>query len=247
MLTPDNYYAVQGWMVTELGLSGNELAAYAIIYGFSQDGASRFSGSIAYLMEWLGCGRVTAINVLKSLVEKGLVNKKTVANGSGPNEYTTVPRENIARTKIERDPVQKLNGTRTKIEPNNKYYNKPDNYIDKERERDAAAAPAAPPPDEDRKTKHKHGEYKNVLLTTEELQSLQARFPGDWQQRIDRLSEYIASKGVKYKSHYATILAWARRDAERGRPASRSAAPGMVGPNGIPIDPTMTDMDDMFR
>ena len=48
MVNPNNFYTVQGWMVTELGLRGNELAAYAIIYGFSQDGASKFQGSLTY-------------------------------------------------------------------------------------------------------------------------------------------------------------------------------------------------------
>ena len=47
MVNPNNFYTVQGWMVTELGLRGNELAAYAIIYGFSQDGASKL-----YSLSW---------------------------------------------------------------------------------------------------------------------------------------------------------------------------------------------------
>ena len=29
---------------------------------------------------------------------------------------------------------------------------------------------------------------------------------------IEKLSSYIASKGKKYKSHYATILNWSRKD-----------------------------------
>ena len=32
---------------------------------------------------------------------------------------------------------------------------------------------------------------------------------------IERHSEYIASTGKKYKSHYATIRAWHRRDSEK--------------------------------
>lgn len=52
--------------------------------------------------------------------------------------------------------------------------------------------------------KHKYGEYQNVLLSDGELDKLKNRFP-DYQERIERLSGYIASKGVKYKSHYATI------------------------------------------
>jgi hypothetical protein len=67
---------------------------------------------------------------------------------------------------------------------------------------------AAPP----KPTRHKYGMYKNVLLTDEEYQTLQKEFPHDYTERIDRLSEYIASTGKKYKSHLATIRAWARKD-----------------------------------
>ncbi len=59
--------------------------------------------------------------------------------------------------------------------------------------------------------KHKYGEYKNVLLTDEEYEKLKAEYP-DLPARIERLSEYIASKGATYKSHYATIRSWAHKD-----------------------------------
>ena len=78
--------------------------------------------------------------------------------------------------------------------------------------------------------KHKHGEYDNVLLTDAELDKLKAEYP-DWQERIDRLSAYIASKGAKYKSHYATIRNWARKDSEKhGKPEGTGEAfSGNVG------------------
>ena len=47
-----NFISIQGWMRTELNLSGNELLVYAIIYGFSQDGESKFTGSRQYLADW---------------------------------------------------------------------------------------------------------------------------------------------------------------------------------------------------
>ena len=50
-----------------------------------------------------------------------------------------------------------------------------------------------------------------MKLTDEEYQKLQERFP-DYEQRIENLSEYIASKGKRYSSHYATILSWSRKD-----------------------------------
>lgn len=75
-------------------------------------------------------------------------------------------------------------------------------------------------------TKHKHGEYSNVLLTDEELDKLKDEF-FDWEERIERLSSYIASTGKAYKSHFATIRNWAKKDAAQvqkpvtGRPAGR--------------------------
>ena len=63
-------------------------------------------------------------------------------------------------------------------------------------------------------TKHKYGEYNNVLLTDDELQKLKTEY-SDYQQRIESLSSYVASTGKAYKSHYATIRNWARKDANK--------------------------------
>lgn len=63
--------------------------------------------------------------------------------------------------------------------------------------------------------RHKYGTYKNVLLTDEDMNKLKSEFPDDWQSRIERLSEYIASSGKVYKNHLATIRAWAKKDKER--------------------------------
>lgn len=62
--------------------------------------------------------------------------------------------------------------------------------------------------------KHKFGSRRNVLLTADEYTKLKARFV-DADEKIENLSLGIASKGYKYKDHYATILNWARRDAEK--------------------------------
>lgn len=64
--------------------------------------------------------------------------------------------------------------------------------------------------------KHKYGEYNNVLLSDAELEKLKAEFPNDYQSRIERLSGYMQSKGVRYKDHLATIRNWARRDNNNG-------------------------------
>lgn len=75
---------------------------------------------------------------------------------------------------------------------------------------------------EDKKpVKHKYGEYKNVLLTDDELQKLKTEY-SDYEERIERLSAYIASKGTKYKSHYATIRNWARKDKKTEKKGTAS-------------------------
>lgn len=70
--------------------------------------------------------------------------------------------------------------------------------------------------------KHKYGEYNNVLLTDEEYTKLAAEYP-DFLDKIENLSNYIASKGDKYKSHYATIRNWARKDAAPTKKKSAEA------------------------
>ena len=87
----NNYYQVSGWMRTELDLKGNELQVYAIIYGFSQDGESCFSGSRQYLADWLGVVRPTIDSALKSLIDKGFVEKQSeVVNNVKFNKYRCV-------------------------------------------------------------------------------------------------------------------------------------------------------------
>ena len=100
----------------------------------------------------------------------------------------------------------------------------------KERAREAgegkAGAPAKP-------TRHKYGFYKNVLLSDEELEKLKAEFPTDWADRIERLSDYIESKGAKYKNHLATIRMWARKDGEQN--AKHSGNSGQYGNGSKPV------------
>ena len=74
--------------------------------------------------------------------------------------------------------------------------------------------PSLPSSTSKKPVKHKYGEYNNVLLTDAELEKLEAEYP-DYEERIERLSSYVASTGKSYKSHYATIRNWARKDANK--------------------------------
>lgn len=81
---------------------------------------------------------------------------------------------------------------------------------------------------------HKYGAYENVLLSDDDLNKLKAEFPSDWESRIERLSEYIASTGKKYKNHLATIRSWARNDKVK-QPKEK-----------LNERPRLDDLDDLF-
>ena len=57
------------------------------------------------------------------------------------------------------------------------------------------------------------GIYDNVALSPSDLEKLKKEFPNDYEERINRLSEYMESSGKTYKNHLATIRNWARREA----------------------------------
>ena len=73
--------------------------------------------------------------------------------------------------------------------------------------------PQTNPNKNEKKGKKKtYGEFHNVLLTDSELKKLKDKFNGTTENRIEKLSAYMKSKGKKYRSHYATIINWANRD-----------------------------------
>ena len=70
------YLTRQEWML-ELDLKGgNELDAYALVFGFSKDGKSWYQGSASYVARWLKCSRQTAMSVLARLVARGFLEKR---------------------------------------------------------------------------------------------------------------------------------------------------------------------------
>lgn len=60
------------------------------------------------------------------------------------------------------------------------------------------------------------------------MEKLKAEFQTDWEERIERLSYYMESKGKTYKNHLATIRNWARKDGQ-----SPSQQPRRAQENGF--------------
>lgn len=107
----ENFISISGWMVTRLGLKGNELLVYAIIYGFSQDDETRFTGSLQYLADWTNSTKQSCIKCLKSLAEKGYITKyEKIVNGVKFCEYQAVKPNSMVVNKVEHGIKQSLTG-----------------------------------------------------------------------------------------------------------------------------------------
>lgn len=141
-VTDKNYIVIQSFMVSELGLKGNELLIYAIIFGFSQTAGQAFYGSLTYLESWTNSTRPTVISSLKSLVEKGLIEKgEQTINGVKRCSYrvnnsTDEPSQEVVKNfngdskKTLQGVVKNFNGGSKKTLPNNILYNIVDNIVD---------------------------------------------------------------------------------------------------------------------
>ena len=120
----DNYYVVQGWMVNRLGLKGNALIVYAVLYGFTQDGNSCYDGTLGYLSSACGASKATCKRALKELEELGHIEKfSSHKNNITMNSYRCLP----PGVKMTPPPVQNDPGSEVKMTPYNKNSN---NYID---------------------------------------------------------------------------------------------------------------------
>lgn len=109
----NDYITIQAYMVTELGLSGNNLIIYALIHGFCKDGVHEFKGSINYICEWTKLTRNTVIAILKQLVESKLLVKRTYKENN-----VTFCAYSLGSAKIT-PPVQNMDEGSEKIAPNN--------------------------------------------------------------------------------------------------------------------------------
>lgn len=136
-------------------------------------------------------------------IEQQTCNKNRLISITNWDSYQTSEQQN----------EQQVNNNRTTSEQQVNT-NKNVKNIKNERNNNISDSAEPEPP---KKVKHKYGEYKNVLLTDEELEKLKNEYP-DYLDRIERLSSYVESTGRKYKSHYATIRNWARNEKKTDKP-----------------------------
>lgn len=212
----ESYFVVQGFMVEELKLKGNELMIYAIIYGFSQAKGNRFTGSLQYLADWTRSTKQGVIKNLKSLLEKGYIEKEEYTrNGVKFVEYYTTKLNGVLN-KVEQGYSTQFNGGIQQSLPNNIVDNTEDNINRKDsKERVKKESEFVPP------TLNEVIEYvKERNSTVDPVKFYDYFNVGNW----------IDSKGQPVKNWKQKLLTWEGRDGngqKRFSPnAQNSAATG---------------------
>lgn len=119
MVKPENYITIQGWMVTELKLKGNELLIYALIFGFTQTTNQNFTGSLQYVADWTNSTKQGVLKCLKNLIDKGFIEKREYyKNKVKYCEYRTTEFNGVLN-KVEQGMQQSLIGGIKQSLPNN--------------------------------------------------------------------------------------------------------------------------------
>ena len=98
-----DFLNIQGWMINELNLKGNELIIYALIYGFTKDGVSEFRGSRQYMADWTNSSVRSVQNVVNSLVNKGMIEKNNHINKYGSLETSGYKAINVPKLSSEKN------------------------------------------------------------------------------------------------------------------------------------------------
>ena len=188
-----------------------------LLESIDHEGELRFSDAIPYNEQMLSVITDTNIDIVRAAM-KLFVDLKMLEVMDDQTIYMMEVEKLIGsetkwaeKKRVQRqkeDNVPKLSPKcPTEIEKEKEKEKDKDKETEQEKEIEEYAPPPSPKP-----VRHKYGAYKNVLLSDEDYTKLQAEFPRDWSERIERLSEYIASTGKSYKNHLATIRSWARKD-----------------------------------
>jgi len=207
-------------------LRGSELLAYALVWGFSQDGESTFHGSAEYVARWCKVSRQQAVAILRSLTEKGYL-LKTEYPGH-PAQYVAVdpwdaaPAGGVSNNltggvkKFDRGCQETLHPSPSSPSPSSPAPSSPTSPI-------SPSPEYTPSPDVEgvnTRTPARTGGmtiqyYKGlygekVMLTRDEHAKLVERFgEQDAARLIEILDNYLVNHPRKrYESHYRAILAW---------------------------------------
>ena len=130
----NRFIVVMGWMMTSLGLSGNDLLCYALIYGYSQDRQGAYFGSLSHTAETLNISRRAAVDVLERLVTRGVIKRKhVVMDGVQRCMYTAVVPDEATPPPQKSSPQRRTQFRKPTLEEVKEYCRQRGNKVDAER------------------------------------------------------------------------------------------------------------------
>ena len=145
IIRDENYYVISAWMNRVLGLTGQKLSVFAIVYSFSQNGTSEFHGSLQYLSDFTGINkRSNVLRVLTSLVKEGYLKRREELNNGVKTVFYSVNFEKIdalkrcTQNEYRGCPQNEYGGVlkmSTNIKDDNKDDNKEDNKQESKKEK----------------------------------------------------------------------------------------------------------------
>ena len=219
-------YAIHDFMTEHLGLRGNELLLYALIYAFSQDGSGCFYGSNAYAAKKVGCARENVNRILTSLEGKGLLIRCDGQHrGRKTIDYTAViPAEGCDKSsqcdeisqcdkssqcdETSQAGVTKHHTRCDETSHNNKEILK-GNINNNNIKKDTIQVPNVVGKEGvgEKPAKVSFADYVSMTQREHDL-LVEAYGEADTATLIDILNSYKGSKGVTYKSDYLAIKNW---------------------------------------
>ena len=252
----DNYITVPGFAIVELGLSGNELLCYSLIYGFTQDKETEFRGSLNYVASALNVTKQNAKKIIDRLIDRGLIEKREmffsgvkfchyVANRYGVTEKATGRYQNnntgvaeIATGGVAESVTNSTTKDKTK-----------DIYIDKAA--DGGLFPTEPAFETVTVTRPRRTAEPAACLFENsrfaEYNAFAAEFTAPEFADVDMVyyyhavADWSAQKGKKMKDWIATARNFIRGDVEKGKLHRKSGTGPGLSPDAIKYLQDMAD------
>lgn len=218
----EGYIVITPAMIEDLGLKGTELLCFAVIHGYSKDRQGVFTGSISYVSMMLGMAPRTIVYALKSLAEKGLIEK---------SEHGIAGVQRV-EYQISAEAMQKLHRTYAKIAQDLCKNCIPPSPLPPSSSPTPPTIPPISPILQDKNTPSANAESvythtrareigkmeiveekvrygEKVLLFRAEYEKLVQRFGPEGAARlVEILDDYLANHRKRYESHYRAILSW---------------------------------------
>lgn len=250
----DNYITVPGFAIVELGLSGNELLCYSLIYGFTQDNETEFRGSLNYVSSALNVTKQNAKKIIDRLIDRGLIEKREMYFSGVKFCHYVAKRHGVAESATGR--YQNGNGGVAEIATGGiaeTATNNTDKDITLDKIEDTANGGLFPTESEfvpitvtrPRRTSETACLFENSRFS--DYNAFAAEFTAPEFAGVDILyyyhavADWSAQKGKKMKDWIATTRNFIRGDIEKGKLHRTAEAGSQLSPDAVEYLKQMSD------